>query len=405
MNSIRNSFLLLFLTAVISSTCAESIFTLNLGERYRLIERQNLRVRENGRYKGFLYREFRAFLRSSDGSERRYTGEYYILENMKRNALLVAKAVDQEYETAFSINLQGNVLVEDKFKVPIHQNFPAFSPNPVRQGESWDVSGSDLISDSKGNSVRIPFLCHYILRGTGRYMNRPVTVIDAQYALRYQKSGYKHESDKIKKISGTRKAVIMIYDDSTGGIFIKSDIKQQIIYTDGDNEETEGFILTWYNGVSGSALEVSDLQITENIEKLKKDVSSDSGSVGMLDDVTVEKSEKGLVLKIQNIHFLPDSPIILPEEKTRLDSIADLLKTVKNRMFLITGHTADVGSKESQDLLSVERAKTIVDELVKRDLSPKLFMYQGKGGKEPVASNDTKEGRAKNRRVEITILY
>lgn len=197
----------------------------------------------------------------------------------------------------------------------------------------------------------------------------------------------------------------MIYDDSTGGIFIKSDIKQQIIYTDGDNEETEGFILTWYNGVSGSALEVSDLQITENIEKLKKDVSSDSGSVGMLDDVTVEKSEKGLVLKIQNIHFLPDSPIILPEEKTRLDSIADLLKTVKNRMFLITGHTADVGSKESQDLLSVERAKTIVDELVKRDLSPKLFMYQGKGGKEPVASNDTKEGRAKNRRVEITILY
>ncbi len=417
---------------------------MDLGDHYRLVERQNLRVRENGEYRGFLYREYRAFLRKSDSAAGRYQGEYYILENMKRNASLIAKAVDNEYKASFSINERGIMLLFDDNPVPIHRDFPAFSTKPVKAGTAWDVSGSDLVFDSKGHSVRVPFLCRYVFRGEETYMNRPVAVIDAQYALRYDEGAYGYKRGTIKKISGSRKSVIMLYTDAAGGIFINSQLKQQVLYSSGESEETEGIILTWYNGISASGIEASDNLIVENLNKLKglegsPDMQSGtgtvansnsgtdrgasentaggaaggdagssgsvSGSASLLNDVSVEKSEKGLVLKIQNIHFLPNSPVILPEEKSRLDSIASVLKGAEGRMFLVTGHTADVGSQESQQELSVQRAKTIVNELVKRGFPANRFMYEGKGGREPAASNDTKEGRAKNRRVEITILY
>ncbi len=406
------SYLIIFIILLFSSAgvrvCAGDTgysFSMNLGDRYRLVERHNLRVRENGVYRGFLYREFRAFLRNSGVQEGRYEGEYYILENMKRNASLIAKAVDDEYKASFSLTRFGIMDVPRKSVVPVHRDFPAFSPKPVEEGSSWDVSGSDLVFDSKGNSVRVPFLCHYVYRNRKTYMGRPVAVIDAQYAIRYDEGSYGYNSGVIKKISGSRKAAIMFYLDSPGGIFINSQIKQRIVYSDGDTEDTEGFILTWYNGISTSAVEASDSQIVRDLNRIKeKDSLSPSSEGSLLDDVSVERGEKGLVLKIENIHFLPNSPVILPEEKGRLDSIASVLRKADGRTFLVTGHTADVGSRESQKILSVQRAKTIVDELVKRGIAPGRFMYEGKGGSEPVASNDTKEGRARNRRVEITIL-
>lgn len=402
---------------------------MDLGDHYRLVERQNLRVRENGEYRGFLYREYRAFLRKSDSAVGRYKGEYYILENMKRNASLIAKAVDNEYKASFSVNERGIMHLFNDNPVPIHRDFPAFSTKPVKAGTSWDVSGSDLVFDSKGYSVRVPFLCRYVFRGEETYMNRPVAVIDAQYALRYDERSYSYKQGAVQGISGSRKSVIMLYRDAAGGIFINSQLKQQILYSAGGSEETEGIILTWYNGISASALKASDALIAGSIQRLQEEqiksspdkagegstagtagsidsgTQDISGSSSLLKDVSVEETEKGLVLKIQNIHFLPNSPVILPEEKGRLDSVASVLKSAEGRMFLVTGHTADVGSQESQQELSDQRAKTIIDELVKRGFPANRFMYEGKGGREPAASNDTREGRAKNRRVEITILY
>ena len=230
--------LLLTHPASVSSDESGYLFTMDLGDRYRLVERQNLRVRENGIYKGFLYREYRAFLRNPGRVPGRYEGEYYILENLKRNAAMIAKAVDNELDASFRITEFGIMQVPKESTVPIHRDFPAFSPKPVRIGASWDVSGSDLVFDSKGVSVRVPFLCRYIFRGEDRYLNRPVAVIDAQYALRYDQSSYTYKPGRIKKISGSRKAVIMLYTDAAGGIFIRSQLKQQIVYSTGGSEET-----------------------------------------------------------------------------------------------------------------------------------------------------------------------
>jgi len=70
----------------------------------------------------------------------------------------------------------------------------------------------------------------------------------------------------------------------------------------------------------------------------------------------------------------------------------------------VEGHTAAVGRAAGELELSKRRAKKIVDELSARGIPADRFIYKGWGGTKPVAGNDTEEGRARNRRVEITVL-
>jgi outer membrane protein OmpA-like peptidoglycan-associated protein len=121
-------------------------------------------------------------------------------------------------------------------------------------------------------------------------------------------------------------------------------------------------------------------------------------------DVTIEADPRGVKLTIDNLNFVADQARLLPGEDARLASIAKLLKTVPNRNLLVVGHTAAVGSAESQDKLSLDRALAIVTKLKTQGIPAQRLMYEGKGGREPVAPNDTEAGRAKNRRVEIIVL-
>lgn len=120
--------------------------------------------------------------------------------------------------------------------------------------------------------------------------------------------------------------------------------------------------------------------------------------------VSVEKTNGGIKLTIQNLHFKPDSPELLPGEENLLDKIASVLKQAPNNKLLIEGHTADTGNPTGEMQLSVERSHTIANELAKRGINADLFLCRGSGSKKPIADNSTREGMAKNRRVEITIL-
>ena len=70
---------------------------------------------------------------------------------------------------------------------------------------------------------------------------------------------------------------------------------------------------------------------------------------------------------------------------------------------LITGHTDNTGSLDYNMKLSAERAGAVYTALVERGIAPSRITYEGRGPNEPVATNDTEEGRAANRRVEFTI--
>lgn len=120
--------------------------------------------------------------------------------------------------------------------------------------------------------------------------------------------------------------------------------------------------------------------------------------------VIVENTAAGIRLTMQNLNFKPDSAELLPGENERLDQIAQVLKEVPDQMFLVEGHSASVGYEKGEMKLSVERANSVANALIQRGIPREKFICKGSGGTKPIADNSTQEGKAKNRRVEITIL-
>ena len=113
---------------------------------------------------------------------------------------------------------------------------------------------------------------------------------------------------------------------------------------------------------------------------------------------------EGMKLTVYDIRFVADTAEILPDERERLNLIADALKLAgPAATFTIEGHTASVGKPEGERKLSIERAQKMAAELSYRGIARERLVSNGYGGTRPVASNESQEGRARNRRVEIII--
>ena len=139
-------------------------------------------------------------------------------------------------------------------------------------------------------------------------------------------------------------------------------------------------------------------------KNLKDEISKELEASGLGNVKVVEKAE-GLALILDNIQFYPYSSLILPGEEKKLDAIAAILNQYKERDIKITGHTAKAGTVQEQDKLSLERATVIADHFIKTNVrQPVQILIEGKGSREPIASNSNEIGRKKNRRVEILIL-
>ena len=105
------------------------------------------------------------------------------------------------------------------------------------------------------------------------------------------------------------------------------------------------------------------------------------------------------------IHFDFDRSDIRPADQAELDKGVDFVKKYPEAEIEIKGHTDSKGSDAYNRRLSERRAEAVKAYLVKEaDVAPARIKTRGLGESKPVASNDTEEGRAKNRRVEILIL-
>ena len=99
-----------------------------------------------------------------------------------------------------------------------------------------------------------------------------------------------------------------------------------------------------------------------------------------------------------------DKSIVKTEGKNKLDDLAGKIKTVNLEVVIAIGHTDSIGSDAYNQKLSVRRAESVKAYLVSTGVEPNRIYTEGKGEKQPVASNKTKDGRQKNRRVEIEVI-
>jgi len=99
-----------------------------------------------------------------------------------------------------------------------------------------------------------------------------------------------------------------------------------------------------------------------------------------------------------------DKSVLKPEGKAKLDDLTSKVKGINLEVIIAVGHTDSTGADAYNQKLSVARAEAVKAYLVSKGIEKNRVYTEGKGEKAPVADNKTKEGQAKNRRVEIEVV-
>lgn len=137
------------------------------------------------------------------------------------------------------------------------------------------------------------------------------------------------------------------------------------------------------------------------MEQQKREMEAATAGTGV--QVT-QTADNRLKLEIpSDISFDVGRADIKPNFRSVLDAFADGLKRNPAARVTIIGHTDSTGSDAINNPLSINRAAAVRDYLVVRGVAIGRIAIDGRGSREPIASNDTAEGRARNRRVEIFV--
>jgi outer membrane protein OmpA-like peptidoglycan-associated protein len=131
--------------------------------------------------------------------------------------------------------------------------------------------------------------------------------------------------------------------------------------------------------------------------------NGDRPEAGYSENVT--KTDRGLMMTFDSDLLFPiNSSYLTDKAKIALEEFVTLAKTQPQALIQVDGHTDATGTAEYNQWLSEKRAVSVKNYLQTLGVSGSRIETKGYGQVQPVASNQTQEGRQKNRRVEITIL-
>lgn len=421
---------------------------------FKFTERSDLRVYKNGRYVGLQSKIVSAFIIPSWTDKGLvYEGDFFVDQDTNRNKAQVALGIHEAIPSSFIINSDGNLTMLVDNGYPSFRSFPTFTSRKIQKGDIWEAKAMRAVDPlSKGIITKMPIYVRYTYTEDDNYNGEPVYLITAEWATRYNMGGTTTYVDwggdkELNYAQGSHKATIIVSKATGAALVIRDTVDETFVYKDGNKYQYKGTIslFTEYPPAIDrsrliAALKKMDLLDDEEAEKLlQRPVAKDDAiasdekkasgksssakytaakteklkkqieehqakSAKSATPISVDNTEAGIRLTIQNLQFKADSAELLPGEEKRLVQITEILRLAEGAQFLIEGHTASTGYEAGEMKLSKERADSIAAALSTRGIGSERFICKGSGGKKPIASNDTAEGKALNRRVEITIL-
>lgn len=312
----------------------------------------------------------------------------------------------EDTTSVFARKANGEMTISDDIFMPTVRNVPLFSDKAIAPGESWTAEGKEVQDVRKAfnmdKALIFPFTATYTYKGTTKKDSKDnkdnkdntiLNIIEVEYSFDY-KTPEEDLTEGTILASSTGYSKQTLYWDNKKGIL------------DNYNEEFLIKIIDIYNNsyvFTGTAhAEITEYKSLNNeatVQEIQKTIDKMK-----LDNISVKKGDKGLTISLDNIQFEADSNVLMESEKLKLRKIADILKQYSNDL-LITGHCAERGTAKARQKLSEQRAESVADFLKMMGVRDEYHIFtKGQGSREPVASNATEEGRAKNRRVEITIM-
>lgn len=324
-----------------------------------------------------------------------YITEDYIFQNQHYSQLT------NTYKSHFYRNKFGLYSEDKDDMMPVVRNAPLFLDKPIEVGESWKATAYEVHDFTKSpffikEPFRFPVDVLYRYEGKGTIKDKEYDKFSLNYKALYnvpRQNSFSYNQQYPSQIF-VASSQTLYWDNQAGRpFFYQEQFNHIIALTDGTQLEFRG---------SAEAIVLDSQEMDK--KNLKDEISKELEASGLGNVKVVEKAE-GLALILDNIQFYPDSSLILPGEEKKLDAIAAILNQYKERDIKITGHTAKAGTVQEQDKLSLERATVIADHFIKTNVrQPVQILIEGKGSREPIASNSNEIGRKKNRRVEILIL-
>ncbi len=119
--------------------------------------------------------------------------------------------------------------------------------------------------------------------------------------------------------------------------------------------------------------------------------------------IQVSNDARGTIISMSDILFEVNKANLTADLKTSLAKIAGILLVFKSSNIIVEGHTDNQGSAEYNQKLSEKRAENVMNFLIDQGVDPSRLTSVGYGFTKPIADNDTKEGRQKNRRVDLIV--
>ena len=121
-------------------------------------------------------------------------------------------------------------------------------------------------------------------------------------------------------------------------------------------------------------------------------------------DIPLQSIKVGDKIVLKNIFFETNSYQLKDESKVELNKIVGFMKENNTVKIEISGHTDNVGNKQLNSKLSENRAKSVYDYLANNNVIKERLRFKGYADTQPIESNASPEGKAKNRRTELKII-
>jgi outer membrane protein OmpA-like peptidoglycan-associated protein len=196
-----------------------------------------------------------------------------------------------------------------------------------------------------------------------------------------------------------------VYDSTTGkglkAIVELVDVKSRRLITEVESDLEGNYLATLPLGRDYAfSVNKKGYLFYSNRFMLKEVVSENHYEV----NIPMQPFAKGANIVLRNILFETGKYILLPESIAELEKIVTILRENPSMRVQIGGHTDNIGKDADNLALSALRAKAVVDHIISKGILASRLTSKGFGATMPVADNATEQGRALNRRTEMTVV-
>jgi outer membrane protein OmpA-like peptidoglycan-associated protein len=310
-----------------------------------------------------------------------------------RNSINEIFQLQTQYPSEFDIDRLGRFTVPKKLYMPNLRNIPTFPEKDVKKGDTWSAN-ADLILDVFSIPFKLSFPVEYQLMDIQKKGDAETAAIRFRFIIDMDLTGGKYPADFPLKILGRDEGTINWDISNNRPAGMKEKYRIIFLFSTGANQkETKEFQM-----LIDTAVKMYKPVTEEEKERDKLDLKK-----SIPDGVDVDTDRRGMVLRLGDVLFDFDSAELRADSREKLDRVSEILKKkYPDREIIVEGHTDNVGGSEYNQRLSRDRARSVARYLKPKTGADKLS-FRGFGADKPIADNATKEGRQKNRRVEIII--